>query len=68
MDAHCVQLFCFNVGIPTARSAYAATLLEDAVHDWWTAYLQRWGGRMPPDWVTFQLALLDRFGSKLRAK
>ena len=48
--------------------AYAATLLWDATHDWWTAYLRRRGEKRLLDWESFQIALQDRFGSKLRAK
>ena len=41
--------FAFMVGTPQQEVAYAATLLRDTTHDWWTAYLCRQHGHMPHD-------------------
>ena len=72
-DAHTwvsvvTNYYLFMNGTPQQEVAYAATLLRDAAHDWWQAYLHRQRGRLPHDWATFSTALLDRFGSKLQAK
>ena len=45
--------FAFIQGSPQKEVAYAVTLLRDAAHDWWTAYLLRQGGRMAPNWGSF---------------
>ena len=60
--------FVFMNGTPHQEVAYAITLLREAAHDWWQSYLSRRRNVLPPDWATLSAALLDRFGSKLRAK
>ena len=47
--------FAFMASTPQQEVAYAATLLRDAAHNWWTAYLRRQHGHMPHDWATFKL-------------
>ena len=60
--------FIFMNGTPHQEVAYAITLLREAADDWWQSYLNRRRNVLPPDWATLSAALLDRFGSKLRAK
>ena len=43
-------------------------LLCEATHDWWESYLSHHQNVLLPDWAALSAALLDRFGSKLRAK
>ena len=54
----------------TARQevAFAATLLRGAAHEWYMGYERRNGNQPPQDWPTMQQAILDRFGSNIRAQ
>ena len=60
--------FVFMNGTPHQEVAYAIMLLREATHDWWQSYLSCRQNVLPPDWATLSATLLDRFGSKLRAK
>ena len=54
----------------TARQevAFAATLLRGAAHEWYMGYEQRNGNQPPRDWPTMMQAILERFGSNIRAQ
>ena len=60
--------FMFMTGTPQQEVTYAAMLLRDAAHHWWTGYLHRRDERMSTHWASVQFALLDRFSNKLQAK
>ena len=49
--------FTLMSGTPRHEVAYAATMLRDASHDWWTAYLRQRGGLMLLDSASFELDL-----------
>ena len=46
--------------------AYAATLLQDAAADWWSALLRGRSGVRPADFAEFSVLLGNRFGSTTR--
>ena len=48
------------------KLAFGTTLLRDAASEWWTVYQKNRG--YPENWEVFSQALLDRFGSSIRAK
>ena len=48
--------------------AFAATLLRGAAHEWYMGYKRRNGNRPPQDWPTMMQAILERFGSNIRAQ
>lgn len=60
--------YMFMNSTPHQEVAYAAALLCDATHNWWQAYLDRNGRRIPQDWATLSAAFVGRFGGKSRAK
>ena len=57
----------FMAGSDAQQVAYTATLLREAAHEWYTGYERR--NRGPPrDWAQLSMALLERFGSKIRSQ
>ena len=60
--------FIFMAGTTQQEVAYAATLLRDVAQEWWVGYLRRNHGKYPHDWDTMAQAILERFGSNLRAE
>ena len=62
------QYFVFMCGTARQEVAFAATLLRGAAHEWYLGYERRNGGRPPQDWPTMRQAILDRFGSNIRAQ
>ena len=60
--------FVFIAGTAQQEVAYAATLLHDVAQEWWVGYLRRNYGKYPRDWDAMAQAILERFGSNLRAK
>ena len=60
--------FIFMAGTAQQEVAYAATLLRDVAQEWWVGYLRRNHGKYPRDWDTMAQAILERFGSNLRAE
>ena len=58
----------FMNGTARQEVAFAATLLRGAAHEWYRGYEQRNGKKPPQDWSTMQQAILDRFGSNIRAQ
>ena len=58
----------FMDGTARQEVAFAATLLRGAAHEWYRGYEQRNGNKPPQDWSTMQQAILDRFGSNIRAQ
>ena len=60
--------FIFMAGTAQQEVAYAATLLRDVAQEWWVGYLWRNHGKYPRDWDTMAQAILERFGSNLRAE
>ena len=54
--------FVFMAGTAQQEVAYAATLLRDVAQEW------RNHGKYPHDWDTMTQAILERFGSNLRAE
>ena len=50
----------------TQKLSFGTTLLRDAPSEWWTMYKKNRG--YPENWEVFSQALLDRFGSSIRAK
>ena len=62
------QYLVFMDGTACQEVAFAATLLRGAAHEWYRGYEQRNGNRPPQDWSTMQQAILDRFGSNIRAQ
>ena len=61
------QYLVFMEGTARQEVAFAATLLRGAAHEWYRGYEQRNGNKPPQDWSTMQQAILDRFGSNIRA-
>ena len=43
--------------------AYTATLLQEAVADWWVSFLKERNGRRPDDFLELTILLEKRFGS-----
>ena len=62
------QYFVFMNGTARQEVAFAATLLRGAAHEWYLGYERRNGNKPPQDWPTMQQAILDRFGSNIRAQ
>ena len=62
------QYLVFMDGTARQEVAFAATLLRGAAHEWYRGYEQRNGNKPPQDWSTMQQAILDRFGSNIRAQ
>ena len=62
------QYFVFMCRTARQEVAFAATLLRGAAHEWYLGYERRNGGRPPQDWPTMRQAILDRFGSNIRAQ
>ena len=60
--------FIFMAGTAQQEVAYAATLLRDVAQEWWVGYLRRNHGKYPRDWDAMAQAILERFGSNLRAE
>ena len=48
--------------------AFVATLLRGAAHEWYMGYKRRNENRPPQDWPTMMQAILERFGSNVRAQ
>ena len=61
------QYFVFMCGNAHQEVAFAATLLRGAAHEWHMGYEKRNGNRPPQDWPTMMQAILERFGSNIRA-
>ena len=61
------QYFVFMCGNAHQEVAFAATLLRGAAHEWYLGYEKRNGNRPPQDWPTLMQAILERFGSNIRA-
>ena len=53
-------------GEPTAQLTFIVSLLRGAAYDWYRHYETRTG--CPGDWTTLRLALLQRFGTSIRAE
>ena len=62
------QYFVFMNGTARQEVAFAATLLRGAAHEWYMGYERRNGNQPPRDWPTMRQAILDRFGSNIRAQ
>ena len=62
------QYFVFMNGTTRQEVAFAATLLKGAAHEWYMGYERRNGNQPPRDWPTMRQAILDRFGSNIRAQ
>ena len=62
------QYFVFMNGTARQEVAFAATRLRGAAHEWYLGYERRNGNKPPQDWPTMQQAILDRFGSNIRAQ
>ena len=62
------QYFVFMCGNAHQEVAFAATLLRGAAHEWYLGYEKRNGNRPPRDWPTLMQAILERFGSNIRAQ
>ena len=62
------QYFVFMCGNAHQEVAFAATLLRGAAHEWYMGYERRNGNRPPRDWPTMMQAILERFGSNIRAQ
>ena len=62
------QYFVSMQGSPQQEVDFAANFLRSTAHEWYLRYEKRNGNRPPRDWPTFQQALLDRFGSNIRAQ
>ena len=58
----------FMCGNAHQEVAFAATLLRGAAHEWYMGYEKRNGNRPPQDWPTLMQAILERFGSNIRAQ
>ena len=58
----------FMSGNAHQEFAFAATLLRGAAHEWYMGYERRNGNRPPRDWPTMMQAILERFGSNIRAQ
>ena len=57
----------FMSGSDAQQVAYTVTLFRDSAHEWYMAHERR--NRGPPrDWASLVTALLDRFGSNIRAQ
>ena len=57
----------FMSGSDAQQVAYTVTLFWDSAHEWYMAHERR--NRGPPrDWASLVAALLDRFGSNIRAQ
>ena len=62
------QYFVCMIGTARQEVAFAATLLRGAAHEWYMGYERRNGNQPPRDWPTTRQAILDRFGSNIRAQ
>ena len=62
------QYLVFMNGTARQDVAFAATLLRGVAHEWCRGYEQRNNNKPPQDWSTMQQAILDRFGSNIRAQ
>ena len=62
------QYLVFMDGTARQEVAFAATLVRRAAHEWYRGYEQRNGNKPPQDWSTMQQAILDHFGSNIRAQ
>ena len=62
------QYLVFMEGTARQEVAFAATLLRGAAHEWYRGYEKRNGNQPPQDWPTMQQAILERFGSNIRAQ
>ena len=62
------QYFVYMCGNAHQEVAFAATLLRGAAHEWYLGYEKRHGNRSPQDWPTLMQAILERFGSNIRAQ
>ena len=62
------QYFVFMCGNAQQEVAFAATLLRGSAHEWYMGYERRNGNRPPRDWPTMMQAILERFGSNIRAQ
>ena len=59
-----VQDFFYLMEVGDAQQvAYAATLLQDTITNWWHALLRTHGGHRPRNFVEFVDLLEPRFGS-----
>ena len=57
----------FMGGSDAQQVAYSVTLLREHAHEWYMGYERR--NRHPPrDWASLAIALLERFGSNIRAQ
>ena len=57
----------FMGGSNAQQVAYSMTLLREHAHEWYMGYERR--NRHPPkDWASLAAALLERFGSNIRAQ
>ena len=57
----------FMGGSDAQQVAYSVTLLREHAHEWYMGYERR--NRHPPrDWASLAAALLERFGSNIRAQ
>ena len=62
------QYFVFMNGTARQEVAFTATLLRGAAHEWYMGYERQNGNQPPRDWPTMRQAILDRFGSNIRAQ
>ena len=57
----------FMSGSDAQQVAYTVTLFRESAHEWYMAH-ERWNKGPPRDWSSLVSALLDRFGSNIRAQ
>ena len=62
------QYFVFMCRNAHQEVAFAATLIRGAAHEWYLGYERRNGNKPPQDWPTMMQAILERFGSTIRAQ
>ena len=53
-------------GEPSTQMTFVVSLLRGAAYDWYQHYETRTG--CPGDWTTLRLAMLERFGTSIRAE
>ena len=57
----------FMGGGDAQQVAYSVTLLREHAHEWYMGYEKR-NHHPPRDWASLAMALLERFGSNIRAQ
>ena len=57
----------FMGGSDAQQATYSVTLLREHAHEWYMGYEKR-NHHPPRDWASLAMALLERFGSNIRAQ